>query len=192
MNMPENDTEKFVDEEESEEVTTRKDDETAGEENCSEDAGDGRDSEELLSLIEKLKNELAAARADLYNYRQRVERERAKSRKLIAEDKIGEFLPVLDNMDRALAVPEEGSAKDVLIGVRMVQRQFLSVLESSDVTVIAAEGCPFDPTMHDAVETEFIEDPNQDGVVLRELTRGYRTQDRVLRPAQVRVGRLRN
>jgi len=148
---------------------------------------DTRDSE-----IENLKNQLAAARADLYNYRQRMERERAKNRKLIAEDKVGEFLPVLDNLDRALCVPESGSAKDVLIGVRMVQRQFLSVLENSDVTVIPTVGCAFDLTQHDAIETEFVDNPEENGFILHEFMRGYRTSERVLRAAQVRVGRLRS
>ena len=161
---------------------------------CQDEAGEenGSDADELESEIEKLRNELAAARADLYNYRQRTERERAKSRKLIAEDKMAEFLPVLDNLDRALAVPEGGSVKDILVGVRMVQRQFLSVLENSDVTVIPTEERPFDPLLHDAVETEFVEVPDQNGFVLFELMRGYRTPERVLRPAQVRVGRLKN
>ena len=147
--------------------------------------------EGLKLEIEGLKNELAAARADLYNFRQRTERDRIKNRKLIAEDKTAEFLPVLDNLDRALCVPEEGNAKDVLVGVRMVQRQFLSVLENSGVTVIPTEGCCFDPLLHDAVETEYVEDPRQEGAILCELLRGYRTQERVLRPAQVRVGKLR-
>ncbi|MDR2179912.1 MAG: nucleotide exchange factor GrpE [Synergistaceae bacterium] len=140
---------------------------------------------------ESLKAQLAAARADLYNYRQRTERDRAKTRKLISEDKAAEFLPVLDNLDRALGVPESGTAKDVLVGVRMVQRQFLSVLENSGVTVIPTEGCPFDPLQHEAIETEFVEDPGRNGMILGELLRGYRTSDRVLRPAQVRVGKLR-
>ena len=182
--MSEEHLEKFMD---NEELYDEKDEDAAGEEDVSENCADARESE-----IEDLKNQLAAARADLYNYRQRVERERAKSRKLIAEDKITDFLPVLDNLDRALSVPEDGTAKDVLIGVRMVQRQFLSVLENSEVTVIPAEGCSFDPLAHDAVETEFIEDPNQDGLIMYELLRGYRTPERVLRPSQVRVGRLRS
>jgi len=144
------------------------------------------------SVIEKLKNDLAMARADLYNYRQQAVRERIKNRKLIAEDKIAEFLPVIDNLDRALNVPEDGSAKDVLVGVRMVQRQFLSILENSDVTVIPAEGCAFDHALHEAVETEYVDDPEQDGLVLYELMRGYRTPERVLRATHVRVGRLRS
>ncbi len=165
---------------------------------CAEDVCEGpiegtdvpTDEVELLrAAVEGLKNELAAARADLYNYRQRVERDRIKNRKLIVEDKICEFLPVLDNLDRALCVSEEATAKDVLIGVRMVQRQFLSVLENSDVTVIPTEGCRFDPLLHDAVESEPVDDPSQDGAILCEILRGYKTADRVLRPAHVRVAK---
>lgn len=155
------------------------------EKNC----GELQDEQVQLSEIDKLKNELAASRADLYNYRQRVERDRIKTRKLVIEDKICEFLPVLDNLDRALNVPEDGSVKDVLVGVRMVQRQFLSVLEASDVTVIPAEGCDFDPMIHDAVEIERVDDLAMDGKILFEIMRGYKTQDRVLRASQVRVAR---
>jgi molecular chaperone GrpE (heat shock protein) len=144
----------------------------------------------LQSEIEELKNQLASARADLYNYRQRTERERVKALRSVALDRVGDFLPVLDNLDRALAVPENGTAKDVLVGVRMVQRQFLSVLENAGVTPIPAEGQLFDPALHDAIETEAVDDPGQDGRVLRELSRGYRSAERVLRVAQVRVGRF--
>ena len=188
--MPKDNLEKNM---EAEEIYGEKNGNAAGEENGSEaDINDIVCAVARESEIEDLKNQLAAVRADLFNFRQRTERERAKSRKLIAEDKIAEFLPVLDNLDRALSVPENGTAKDVLIGVRMVQRQFLSVLESSEVTIIPAEGCPFDPMLHDAVETEFVETPEQNGLVLCELMRGYRTPERVLRAAQVRVGRLKN
>ena len=151
--------------------------------------GEGAENE-AEPEAESLKTQLAAARADLYNYRQRTERDRAKTRRLISEDKAAEFLPVLDNLDRALGVSEEGTAKDVLVGVRMVQREFLSVLENSGITVIPTEGCAFDPLQHEAVETELVEEPERNERVLGELLRGYRTADRVLRPAQVRVGKL--
>ena len=163
--------------------------EDTAEANFCDEAGD--EIEQLKNKNEELKVELATARADLYNYRQRVDRDRGKMRKLIVEDTVGEFLPVLDNLDRALSVSEDVSAKDVLMGIRMVQRQFLSVLENADVVAIPAEGCPFDPMLHDAVETEFVEDPELDGVVLQELLRGYKASERVLRASQVRVGKLR-
>jgi molecular chaperone GrpE len=148
------------------------------------------ESEALKKENEELKNQLAAARADLYNYRQRTERERVKTLRTLTLDRIGDFLPVLDNLDRALSVPEDGTARDVLVGVRMVQRQFLSVLEDAGVTPVPAEGQPFDPALHDAIETEPVDDPRQDGVILRELSRGYRSSERVLRVARVCVGRF--
>jgi molecular chaperone GrpE len=150
-----------------------------------------KENETLKAEAEELKSQLAAARADLYNYRQRTERERLKTLRALTLDRIGDFLPVLDNLDRALSVPEDTTAaRDVLIGVRMVQRQFLSVLEDAGVTAVPTEGHPFDPTLHDAIETETVDNPGQDGMVLCELSRGYRSAERVLRAARVRVGRF--
>lgn len=143
----------------------------------------------LRERVAELEGELAAARADFYNYRQRMAKERQQIRRLVTDDTISSLLPVLDNLDRALTVPEDGSAKDVLVGVGMVRRQFLSTLEELGVRVIPTEGAPFDPALHDAVETVPVEDPEQDGQILEELTRGYRTDERVLRASRVTVGK---
>ena len=143
----------------------------------------------LKERVAELEGELAAARADFYNYRQRIAKERQQIRRLVTDDTISSLLPVLDNLDRALTVPEDGSAKDVLVGVGMVRRQFLSTLEELGVRVIPTEGAPFDPALHDAVETVPVEDPEQDGQILEELTRGYRTDERVLRASRVTVGK---
>ena len=143
----------------------------------------------LKERVAELEGELAAARADFYNYRQRMAKERQQIRRLVTDDTISSLLPVLDNLDRALTVPEDGSAKDVLVGVGMVRRQFLSTLEELGVRVIPTEGAPFDPALHDAVETIPVEDPEQDGRILEELTRGYRTDERVLRASRVTVGK---
>lgn len=159
------------------------------EENIGQDQNPESETEKLQAAVEELKNDLAAARAEHYNYRQRTERDRIKNRKFVAEEKICEFLPVLDNLDRALCVPDEGTAKDVLVGVRMVQRQFLSTLENAGVTVIPTEEGVFDPLLHEAVEIEPVEDPERDGKILAEILRGYKTPERVLRAAQVRVAK---
>ena len=161
--------------EDFEEVVGREDIVPEEPEEFTQEPGNENEVEHLKLEIENLKNQLAASRADLYNYRQRADRDRIKTRRLIAEDKATEFLPVLDNLDRALSVPEEGLAKNVLVGVRMVRRQFLTVLESSDITIIPVENCNFDPSLHDAIETEFVDDPNLDGAILCELLCGYRT-----------------
>jgi len=150
---------------------------------------------ELQKEVSELKNKLALERADFYNYRQRIDKERARMRTSISEDRILDFIPVLDNLDRALNIPEDSTGSDVLRGVKMVQRQFLSVLQELGVEVIAANKnedsvkLDFDPLLHDAVGTKEVTDPNLDGKIVEELLRGYRTKDRVLRPAQVRVGK---
>ena len=144
----------------------------------------------LKERVAELEGELAAARADFYNYRQRIAKERQQIRRLVTDDTISSLLPVLDNLDRALTVPEDGSAKDVLVGVGMVRRQFLSTLEELGVRVIPTEGAPFDPALHDAVETVPVEDPELDGRILEEVTRGYRTDERVLRASRVTVGKV--
>ena len=103
----------------------------------------------LRERVAELEGELAAARADFYNYRQRMAKERQQIRRLVTDDTISSLLPVLDNLDRALTVPEDGSAKDVLVGVGMVRRQFLSTLEELGVRIIPTEGASFDPALHD-------------------------------------------
>ncbi|MCL2767604.1 MAG: nucleotide exchange factor GrpE [Synergistaceae bacterium] len=144
--------------------------------------------------ILELQSELALERADYYNYRQRAEKEKTRLRALISESRVLDFIPVLDNLDRALSVPEDSTALDVLKGVKMVQRQFLSVLQELGVEVIVSikngELFEFDPLLHDAVGTEEVTDPDLDGKVVEELLKGYRTKERVLRPAQVKVGKL--
>ena len=151
-------------------------------------------ADELQKKIIELKNELALVRADFYNYRQRIEKEKARMRASISEDRILDFIPVLDNLDRALNVPEDSTAGDVLKGVKMVQRQFLSVLQELGAEMIASnkngEFCEFDPILHDAVGMEEVLDPNLDGKIIEELLKGYRTKERILRPAQVKVGKL--
>jgi molecular chaperone GrpE len=145
---------------------------------------------ELRRQIEDLKNDLALSRADLYNYRQRAEKERSRLRGQIAEDSAAEFFPVLDNLDRALNISEDASTRDVLVGIKMVHKQFLNVLAEQGIEPISAVGTKFDPALHEAVQTDLVEDPDQDGLILDELQRGYRASSRILRPAQVRVAKL--
>src|SRR3989344_3633091 len=73
-------------------------------------------------------------------------------------------------------------------GLEMVIKQFNDVLESEGVEEITAEGSPFDPNFHEAVE---ILESEKDGVVLKVLAKGYKINDKVLRPAQVAVGRTK-
>ena len=147
------------------------------------------EAELLEEKINKLEHDLAVARADFYNFRQRTIKERQQTRKQAQEDVIIEILPVLDNLDRALEAADSEDAKSIIKGVEMVQRQFISVLENLGVSVIKAKGENFDPALHDAAGTEKIDDEELDGKVITERLKGYKTKDRVLRPTKVTVGR---
>ena len=147
------------------------------------------ESEKLKQEIESLKAEVKTVRADFYNFRQRTIKERSETRARAKEEVITEFLPVLDNLDRALTASTEDSA-GIIKGVEMVQRQFLGVLEGLGVSVIKTQGEKFDPSLHDASGTEKVDDPESDGLIITEILKGYRTKDRVLRPSKVTVGKL--
>ena len=138
--------------------------------------------------IKELEHDLAVVRADFYNFRQRSIKERQETRTRAKEDAVIEFLPVLDNLDRALSASIEDPAS-IIKGVEMVHRQFVNALENLGVSAINAKGETFDPSLHDAAGTEQVEDPELDGKVINVMLTGWRSKDRVLRPAQVTVGK---
>lgn len=150
--------------------------------------------------LKELEQELAAARADFYNYRQRVAKEKQEMRKRIQDDVVIALLPVLDNLDRALSfdvlnagqagTPEDDGSRNVLIGVRMVQQQFLMSLNELGVSVIKTEHEKFDHNLHEAVGTVEVEDEELDGVIIAEQLKGYKSGDKVLRAARVLVGKF--
>lgn len=139
--------------------------------------------EKIKSLVE----ENARARADFYNYRTRVERDRERDRKLAAEQAISELLPVLENLERVCDSVDKES--QVYKGIMMVSAQFSSVLCGLGLEQICTDG-EFDPNMHEAVVMEPVDDESQDGLIIGTLRKGYRLAGRVIRAAQVRVGKF--
>jgi molecular chaperone GrpE len=145
--------------------------------------------EESRAETSSYKNEAARAKADFYNYRTRVERDREKERVLAAESTVSALIPVLVTLVRTLqAVPDTESP--LYKGVSMVQRQFFSVLQTLGLRVIDTD-CQFDPSQHEAIMAVEVEDENEDGKILEELHRGYKLGEKVLRAAQIKVGRKR-
>ncbi len=129
------------------------------------------------------------ARADMENYRKRIEREREEMNAQRGRDVILSMLPILDNLDRAIqAAKDSNEAGSLCSGVEMIRDQFRAALFSHGVEVVAAEGHKFDPSFHEAVavvESEEVED-NQIVDVFQE---GFLLGGRLLRPAMVRVGK---
>jgi molecular chaperone GrpE len=102
---------------------------------------------------------------------------------------IESLLPVMEDLERAIdAASREGSSESILQGVRSTANRFQSALTSAGVEPIASVGETFNPELHEAVDTEET-DPEMDGIVIDEYSRGFRMGDRLLRPARVKVGR---
>ncbi len=129
------------------------------------------------------------ATADLENYRRRAKRDlddaKAESRTRVLK----EMLPVVDNLERALAHTEGADTASILEGVRLVLRQFTHALEKCEVSAIEAEGKPFDPNQHEAIGQKESDAPA--GSVVEVLQKGYKLADRLLRPALVVVARAK-
>jgi molecular chaperone GrpE len=129
------------------------------------------------------------ATADLENYRRRAKRDlddaKAESRTRVLK----EMLPVVDNLERALAHTDGADTASILEGVRLVLRQFSHALEKCEVTAIEADGKPFDPNQHEAIGQKESDAPA--GSVVEVLQKGYKLADRLLRPALVIVARAK-
>ena len=102
-------------------------------------------------------------------------------------DLLGRLLPVLDNFQRALSAGEPGDSRDPFReGVSLTLQQLKEILAREGLEEIPAVGEPFDPHLHEAVETRVVEGLGE-GIVLEELRKGYRFRGQLLRPALVRV-----
>ena len=142
---------------------------------------------ELEASEALLKNELLKDRAELENFKRRMNEERIKDRKYASQDVFSEIINVLDIFDKAVNMPtEDPTLKNFLIGFVMINNQFTSILENYGVKKIKAVGEKFDPMYHSAIETIETEDA-EPGIVLEEVMTGYLYKDRVLRPSMVKV-----
>jgi molecular chaperone GrpE len=132
-------------------------------------------------------DDLRRARAEFDNYRRRVTREAASQRRAGAAEAVTALLDVLDDLDRTLEAAQTSSDDGLAKGVELVASKLVESLRSLGVERIDAEGEPFDPTQHEAVQ-QLPGGSDQDGPVVAKVLRpGYRLDDRVLRPAMVVV-----
>jgi molecular chaperone GrpE len=164
------------------------------------DAPDETADDDMESLKSKLdaaqkeasqfRDEAARAKADFYNYRTRIERERGRDRILAAEGAVLDLLPVLDNLERALDA-ESDKESSMYKGIAMVKKQFFAVLQNMGLKLIDTSGA-FDPSVHEAVMMADVESEDADGMVMEALDRGYMLGERVLRAAKVKVGRKKS
>jgi molecular chaperone GrpE len=140
--------------------------------------------ERLRAERDGLIDRLARLQAEFDNARKREQRERADYRAFAIADAVEQFLPVLDNF--RLALNSNGTAEQLRTGVELIAKQMDEVLRSLNVVPVETVGQPFDPRIHEALESvERTDLP--DHQVIDEVRRGYRIKERLLRPALVRI-----
>ena len=122
--------------------------------------------------------------ADFENYKKRAARERQEYVTLANERLIGELLPILDDLERALSSAEQHEEAQLEEGVRLVHRSLAALLERHGVSPIETDG-QFDPHVHEALLSQPSE--AEEGSVIDVVQKGYKLGDRVVRPARVVV-----
>jgi molecular chaperone GrpE len=141
--------------------------------------------EALTGERDALWDQLLRLRAEFENYRRRTQKELSDAESRARGRVLGEFLPVLDNLDRALNAAEHHDEGKVLQGVRMTHTLFEDLMRREGVTAVDPTGEAFDPAVHEAMV--FAPSDQPEGVVVTTLERGYLMGDRLLRPARVAV-----
>jgi molecular chaperone GrpE len=141
---------------------------------------------------DELQDRLLRTVAEFDNYRKRTDRERRELSDFITTEVLRELLPIVDDLERALAAPANVASHPEFAafhqGVTLIHRQWLEVLRRRGVEPLDVIGQPFDPEWHEAVAHEPA-DGRPDGEITAELRRGYRIGSKLLRAAMVRVAK---
>lgn len=139
---------------------------------------------EQAKELEAARDRLLRTAADYDNARKRLAKEREEFIRFSQERLLRELLPVLDNFERALA-HSESSNEGLAAGIQLIGKQLLDVLTAQGLKRFSSEGQRFDPHLHEAVDR--VEGEGPEGVIIEEVTAGYKLHDRVLRPAKVKI-----
>jgi molecular chaperone GrpE len=142
--------------------------------------------EEERKRNEEYLTSLRYLQADFENYRKRVDREIRELEEFSTLGLIRKLIPVLDDLDLAVASATKAEDKGFLEGVKMVQKNLTSALESEGLERIKALGEPFNPSTHEAVDKVEGKGASEDTVV-EEMRKGYMFKGKVLRPSAVKV-----
>ena len=146
---------------------------------------------DLENQIEELKGEKLRLLAEMENLRKRTEKDKIDSIKYGSSNLARDILSPGDNLKRALEAAKSNksnSFNDLVDGLKMVEREFLSVLEKHGIKKIEALHNKFDHNLHQAM-MEIENDEFEEGVVIQEVQTGYTMHDRLLRPAMVGVSK---
>lgn len=144
-----------------------------------------KEKEELRVANLELKEKVLRITAEMQNMRRRYDADLANAYKYDGYDLVEKILPVIDNFERAMNVKVEGTEK-FLDGFKMIYDNLMSILANKGITPIDALNKPFDPSIMNGVMTE-INNEVAEGTVLDVLQKGYMYNDKLVRPAMVKV-----
>lgn len=174
------------------------DDDIVLEEEYGEDSGVGQDFQkkiktlkEKLATTQKEKEEYLLgwqrAQADFINYKKNNDSVFGQAKESATIDMVESLLPILDSFDMALAGNFDETFKKWLTGFEYVHLQFKRVLEDNGITEINPIGKPFSPQEHEAIEEINTDDASKNHTVAHVILKGYKTANRIIRAAQVKV-----
>ena len=176
-----------------EESTSIKNDEPQNEADSAEEESEESEEERLQEEVRALKEDKIRVLAEMENLRKRFDREKIDSIKYGSINFARDILSPGDNLERALsAINQEEdhpqSIKNLIEGLKMVQKEFSSALEKNGISKINSMNEKFDPNLHQAM-MEVERDDLDEGIVVQEIQTGYMMHDRLLRPAMVGVSK---
>ncbi|MDD5774248.1 MAG: nucleotide exchange factor GrpE [bacterium] len=147
-----------------------------------------KELEEKSKLFTECSDSLLRLRAEFENFRKRSEREKAEIFRFSQEALIKELFLMIDNFELALGAAEKNKDFDNFHkGVDMIYKELKKILEKEGVVEIKAEGSKIDPHQHEVISHE-PGDGNEEEVVVGVIRKGYMMNEKVLRPAMVKVG----
>ncbi len=158
---------------------------------------------ELKKLREKLKKCVKEkeeyltgwqrAKADFINARKEDEKSRGEFKKFAEMSLVMDILPIADSFETAFSDPNWNTLdRTWQTGIKSLYGQLLNVLKEHSLSLIETEGKKFNPQEHESVREVELDDKEKDGMVIREARKGYKMKDRILRPAQVEVGKYKS
>ena len=159
-----------------------------------DDSEGAREVDQLAQLeaeIEKYKDVALRAEAEMQNLRRRAERDVRNAHKFGAERLLQNLLPVLDSLEKAIETSEAAGQEEddpQLEGIKLCSKLFIDVLAKEGIEALDPQGEPFDPNLHEALS--MIENPDlEPNSVMTVIQKGYRLNERLVRPAKVMVSK---
>ena len=145
------------------------------------------DTDDLQADLDRFRDLALSSQADFENYKKRAAREKEEAIKYANSSLLEKLIAIVDNFELGLeAARAEGEKSPVFSGMSMVLKQLMDFLADSGLQPIDATGQKFDPNLHEAIAHEPSDDVPEE-TVIRQMRRGYKLKDRLLRPSSVVV-----